>query len=78
MLEKPLHHYKPTETPPAWLADLGKNFDAADAFIIVDGEYNHGPTPGMLNLLDHFYVGQYKFKAAGVSSQSAQRIDPRY
>lgn len=45
LLEKPLHHYKPEQSIPAWLSDLGKKFDESDAFIVVDGEYNHGPTP---------------------------------
>lgn len=71
LLEKPLHHYKSDESVPSWLADLGKQFEEADAFIVCDGEYNHGPTPGIINLLDHFYHKQYKFKAAGIASYGA-------
>ena len=72
LLEKPLHHYKGDDHPPAWLADLGAQFAAADAFIIVDGEYNHSPTPSMMNLLDHFYLDQYKFKASATARSQAK------
>jgi NAD(P)H-dependent FMN reductase len=71
LLEKPFHHYKPDEVVPENIAALAQQFNAADAFIIVDGEYNHGPTPGILNLLDHFYHGQYKFKVAGIATYGA-------
>jgi len=71
LLEKPIHHFKAGEAVPEWLARLGKQFEAADAFILVDGEYNHSPTPGMLNLLDHFGPGQYRWKACGIATYSA-------
>lgn len=71
LLQKPLHHYNAESPAPQWLAELGKQLDEADALIVVDGEYNHGPTPGMLNLLDHFYHPQYKLKAAGIATYGA-------
>jgi NAD(P)H-dependent FMN reductase len=71
ILEKPFHHYKPDEKAPAALVELAKNFEATDSFIIVDGEYNHGPTPGMLNLIDHFHHNQFKFKTAGLATYGA-------
>jgi len=74
VLEKPLHHYGlwgDTTPAPEHLVRLGKQISDADALIVVDGEYNHGPTPGMLNLIDHFYLAQYKGKPAGIASYSA-------
>jgi chromate reductase len=46
--------------------------EQADVLIVIDAEYNHTPTPGMLNLLDHFHHGQYKHKVAGILTYSAQ------
>ena len=65
VMRAPYHHYGkyiPTE-PPAKLTAAAKKLEAADGFLVVDAEYNHSPTPGMLNMLDHFYHIQYKFKA---------------
>jgi len=70
ILEKPYHHYKDSTTAPEQLQKLAKILEKAQGFVVVDGEYNHGPTPGILNLLDHFYHGQYKFKVAGLAMYS--------
>ena len=64
VLRAPYHHYGkfiPTEAP-AKLTAAAKQLEAADGFLVVDCEYNHTPSPGMINLLDHFYHIQYKFK----------------
>jgi len=74
VLEKPLHHYGlwgDTTPAPEQLTRLGKILSDADGIVVVDGEYNHGPTPGMINLIDHFYLAQYKGKAAGIAAYSA-------
>lgn len=68
ILTKPFHHYKTGETVPEWLADLNKAFIASDAFLVVDGEYNYSPTPGLLNFLDHFWKSQFVHKAAAIAS----------
>jgi len=75
ILEKPFHHYGrfgDTEKPPQWLVEWHDKVSAADAFVILDGEYNHAPTPGMLNLIDHFYWDAYRHKPAAVCSYSYQ------
>lgn len=71
LLQKPLHHYNAENPAPEWLTTLGKKLEDSDAFIVVDGEYNWGPTPGMINLLDHFYHSQFKMKAAGLAVYGA-------
>ena len=66
VLRAPYHHYGkyiPHEAP-AVLTDAAKKLEAADGFLLVDAEYNHTPSPGMINLLDHFYHIQYKFKVS--------------
>jgi len=71
LLEKPFHHYKSASDAPQWLADLAEKFNIADAFIVVDGEYNHAPTPGLINLLDHFYTKQFANKLVGLATYGA-------
>jgi NAD(P)H-dependent FMN reductase len=50
-----------------WLATL---YRAADAFVIVTGEYNHSIPPALSNLLDHF-LEEYFFRPSGIVSYSA-------
>lgn len=40
---------------PDYLSKWAKILHDADGVIILDGEYNHAPTPGILNLIDHFW-----------------------
>lgn len=49
-----------------WLAML---YRAADAFVIVTGEYNHSIPPALSNLLDHF-LEEYFFRPSGIVSYS--------
>ncbi|MEO1019522.1 MAG: NAD(P)H-dependent oxidoreductase, partial [Pseudomonadota bacterium] len=39
---------------PASLVRLSERIKAADAFVLVSGEYNHTLQPGLTNLIDHF------------------------
>jgi len=71
ILECAYHHYAYFgKTPPEQLTKLAKTIEDADAIVVVDGEYNHTPTPGMLNLIDHFGSGQYKGKPAAIATYS--------
>ena len=36
--------------------ELGMKLDAADGFLVIANEYNHGYTPAIKNLLDSFFV----------------------
>lgn len=44
----------PAGTAPEPLERLASQIKAADAFIVVSGEYNHSIPPALSNLLDHF------------------------
>ena len=70
-LEKAFHHYTAENPAPEWLSKVAKQLDETDAFILCDGEYNHGPTPGLLNFLDHFYGPMWRMKAAGIATYGA-------
>ncbi|CAF0840352.1 unnamed protein product [Didymodactylos carnosus] len=73
LLEKPYHHYKGgDDKAPAWLEKWAQILGAADAYILVDCEYNHSPSPGMLNLLDHFWRATYGHKPTFICTYSGQ------
>jgi NAD(P)H-dependent FMN reductase len=54
---------------PEPMQKIHEMLDAADGFIVVSGEYNHGIPPGLKNLLDHF-LPQYKRKPSAIASYS--------
>lgn len=55
---------------PEPMQKIHEMLNAADGFIVVSGEYNHGIPPGLKNLLDHF-LPQYKHKPSAIVSYSA-------
>jgi NAD(P)H-dependent FMN reductase len=50
---------------PAVLERLAGLYRAADAFVIVSGEYNHGIPPALKNMLDHF-LEEYFFRPSAI------------
>jgi NAD(P)H-dependent FMN reductase len=76
----PLHHrlplldrmFKeyPAGTAPAPLPELAEMIRAADGFLIVTGEYNHGIPPALKNLLDHF-LEEWFWRPSAIACYSA-------
>ena len=69
VLDLRFKEYEPGEAP-APMQKIHDMLEAADAFIVVSGEYNHGIPPGLKNLLDH-YLPEYRRKPSGIVSYSA-------
>lgn len=69
LLDKMYKEYAAGSAPPLLqrLADL---IIAADAYIVVSGEYNHSVPPALANLLDHF-LEEYFRKPSAIVSYSA-------
>ena len=55
---------------PAVLERFALLYRAADAFIVVSGEYNHSIPPALSNLLDHF-LEEYFFRPSAIVCYSA-------
>ncbi len=55
---------------PEVLERLATPIRAADAFIIVSGEYNHSIPPALSNLLDHF-LEEYFWRPSAIVCYSA-------
>jgi NAD(P)H-dependent FMN reductase len=68
MLDRMYKDYPKGEAPEV-LEKLAALYRAADAFVIVAGEYNHGVPPALSNLLDHF-LEEYYFRPSAIVSYS--------
>jgi NAD(P)H-dependent FMN reductase len=60
----------PKGSAPEPLERLATIYRAADAFVLVTGEYNHGVPPALINLLDHF-LEEYFWRPSAIVSYSA-------
>jgi NAD(P)H-dependent FMN reductase len=69
LLDRMYKEYPPGEAPAA-LERLAVRIKAADAFIIVTGEYNHSIPPALSNLLDHF-LEEYFWRPSAIVCYSA-------
>ena len=48
--------FTPRQYPTPSIAEFGRRIDAADAYIVLTGEYNHGYTGVFKNAIDHLHV----------------------
>jgi NAD(P)H-dependent FMN reductase len=69
LLDRMYKEYEKGEAP-AVLEALAETYRAADGFVIVSGEYNHGIPPALKNLLDHF-LEEYFFRPSAIVCYSA-------
>lgn len=69
LLDRMYKEHAPGEAPPT-LQKLADLVIAADAYLVVSGEYNHNVPPALANLLDHF-LEEYFFKPSAIVSYSA-------
>lgn len=69
LLEKTYAAYDEGEAPDE-LERLAGLYRAADAFVFVSGEYNHGLPPALKNLIDYF-LHEYFWRPAGIVTYSA-------
>lgn len=69
LLDLRFKEYDAGEAPEPMQA-IHDMLEAADACVLVSGEYNHGIPPALKNLLDH-YLPEFYRKAVGILSYSA-------
>src|ERR1043165_808021 len=60
----------PKGTAPPMLEELASLYRAADAFVVVSGEYNHSIPPALSNLLDPF-LEEYFWRPSAIVCYSA-------
>jgi NAD(P)H-dependent FMN reductase len=69
LLDRMYKEYEKGNAPPV-LEALAEIYRAADGFVVVSGEYNHGIPPALKNLLDHF-LEEYFFRPSAIVCYSA-------
>jgi NAD(P)H-dependent FMN reductase len=69
LLDRMFKEY-PAGSAPAPLPELAAIIRAADGFLIVSGEYNHGIPPALKNLLDHF-LEEWFWRPSAIACYSA-------
>ena len=69
LLERRFKFYEAGKAPEG-MAALAEKIEAADAFVIVSGEYNHSIPPALSNLLDH-YLEEYFWRPSAIMCYSA-------
>ena len=70
LLNKPQFAYAPSQVPEH-LQKVHTILEAADAYVCITPEYNHAPSPGLLNVLNHFGSSTFCFKPSAIVSYSA-------
>ena len=69
LLDRMYKEYEPQQAPEV-LQRMARLIVAADAYIVVSGEYNHTVPPALANLLDHF-LEEYFWKPSAIVCYSA-------
>lgn len=69
LIDKMYKEYNPGEAPET-LQRMAELIVAADAYVVVSGEYNHTVPPALSNMLDHF-LEEYFWKPSAIVCYSA-------
>jgi NAD(P)H-dependent FMN reductase len=69
LLDRMYKEYPQGEAPEV-LEQMAGRLRAADGFLIVSGEYNHGVPPALKNLLDHF-LEEWFWRPSAIACYSA-------
>ena len=71
LLEKP-HFAYPKGKAPARMREIHSILEDAACYVCITPEYNHSPSPALLNILNHFGSSTFSFKpsAIGMSAHS--------
>ena len=67
LLEKPYFAYPPGKAPSK-LQEIHSILKDADGYVCVTPEYNHSPSPALLNILNHFGSSTFSFKPSAIGA----------
>jgi hypothetical protein len=65
LLEKPYFGYGPGKSPLE-LQTVQTILTKADAYVCITPEYNHSPSPALMNVLNHFGSSTFSFKPSAI------------
>lgn len=70
LLQKPEFAFSRSQVPEK-LSRLREILEDADAYVCISPEYNHAPSPALLNTLNHFGSSVFSYKPSAIVSYSA-------
>lgn len=70
LLQKPHFAYAPSQVP-SHLQEMATLIKDADCYVTITPEYNHAPSPALLNILNHYGSSIFGFKPSAIVSYSA-------
>ncbi|KAL7467355.1 hypothetical protein ACHAXS_007597 [Conticribra weissflogii] len=70
LLQKPYFAYPPGRTPEN-LQRIHDILNNADGYVCITPEYNHSPSPALINILNHFGSSIFSFKPSAIVTYSA-------
>ena len=70
LLTRPHFAYPKTQAPKN-LDRLADTFRTADGFVAITPEYNHAPSPALLNIFNHFGSSLFSYKPSAIVTYSA-------
>jgi NAD(P)H-dependent FMN reductase len=65
LLDKP-HFVYATGKAPDKLQEVHGILSSANCYVCITPEYNHSPSPGLLNVLNHFGSSTFSFKPSAI------------
>ena len=65
LLDKPHFGYA-TGRAPEMLQEVHSVLSSAHCYVCITPEYNHSPSPGLLNVLNHFGSSTFSFKPSAI------------
>ena len=69
LLQKPVFGYAPGKAPQE-LQECQSILQQADAYVCVTPEYNHSPSPALMNVLNHFGSSTFSFKPSAIGESN--------
>jgi chromate reductase len=70
LLDKPEFSYSRSQVPKQ-LKEMQETLASVDAYVAITPEYNHAPSPALINMLNHFGSSTFSFKPSAIVSYSA-------
>lgn len=70
LLQKPHFAHTKSQVPPQ-LQEIADKLQEAEAYVTITPEYNHSPSPALVNILNHFGSSLFSFKPSAIVSYSA-------
>ncbi|GAX11834.1 hypothetical protein FisN_20Lh111 [Fistulifera solaris] len=70
LMDKPAFAYSKSQSP-LHLQQIQETLQRADAYVMITPEYNHAPSPALINFVNHFGSSVFSYKPSAIVTYSA-------